>query len=379
MKVLHVADTHLGYSAYRKVTDDGINQREIDVYDAFKQFVDYAIKSKTNLVIHAGDLFDSVRPNNRAITFALKQILRLSKHDIPFVVIAGNHEHPKLKETGHIFSIFDHIENVYPVYSTKYEIISLTINREKINIHSIPHSSSKDEFNNNFDKLKKDSSSDYNVLMTHGCIKGIKEFSMNEFNELMIPKQCLISGFDYVALGHYHKYTEVSKNTFYAGSTECFSFADAGEKKGFIELELIRGEINHRFIELKNRSMINSIPISCSNLKLDEVMKKINENVDKINPKDKVFRIILEDVPSHIYRGIDFNAIRELSSKAVHYEIKADMLRGGDSKSWVNSKIDALTLEFETFLDDQDIKEKENLLKLGMKYIGKVEAREKEK
>ena len=133
------------------------------------------------------------------------------------------------------------------------------------------------------------------------------------------------------------------------------------------------------FIELKNRSMINSIPISCSNLKLDEVMKKINENVDKINPKDKVFRIILEDVPSHIYRGIDFNAIRELSSKAVHYEIKADMLRGGDSKSWVNSKIDALTLEFETFLDDQDIKEKENLLKLGMKYIGKVEAREKEK
>jgi len=189
--------------------------------------------------------------------------------------------------------------------------------------------------------------------MTHGCIKGIKEFSMNEFNELMIPKQCLIFGFDYVALGHYHKYTEVSKNTFYAGSTECFSFADAGEKKGFIELELIRGEINHRFIELKNRSMINSIPISCSNLKLDEVMKIINENVDKINPKDKVFRIILEDVPSHIYRGIDFNAIRELSSKAVHYEIKADMLRGGDSKSWVNSKIDALTLEFETFLDDQ--------------------------
>ena len=379
MKVLHVADTHLGYSAYRKVTEDGINQREIDVYDSFKQFVDYAVKSKTDLVIHAGDLFDSVRPNNRAITFAIKQILRLSKQNIPFVVIAGNHEHPKLKETGHIFSIFDHIENVYPVYSTKYEIVSFTINGEKIDIHAIPHSSSKDEFNNNFDKLKKDSSSDYNVLITHGCVKGIKEFSMNEFNELMIPKRCLRSDFDYVALGHYHKYTEVSKNIFYAGSTECFTFADAGEKKGFIELELTSGEINHRFIALKNRSMINSIPISCSNLKLDEVMKKINENVDKINPKDKVFRIVLEDVPSHIYRGIDFNAIRELSSKAVHYEIKADMVKVENSKSGVNSKIDALTREFETFLEDQDIKEKENLLKLGMEYIGKVEAREKEK
>ena len=110
--MLHVADTHLGYSAYRKVTEDGINQREVDVYDAFKQFVDYAVKSKPDLIIHAGDLFDSVRPNNRAITFAIKQILRLSKQGIPFVLIAGNHEHPKLKETGHIFSIFDHIEQI---------------------------------------------------------------------------------------------------------------------------------------------------------------------------------------------------------------------------------------------------------------------------
>ena len=29
MKILHVADTHLGYSAYRKATEDGINQREL--------------------------------------------------------------------------------------------------------------------------------------------------------------------------------------------------------------------------------------------------------------------------------------------------------------------------------------------------------------
>ena len=93
MKFLHIADTHLGYSAYRKATPDGINQREIDTYDAFKQFIDYAVKSKPDLIIHAGDLFDSVRPNNRAITFAIDQIIRVSKEKIPFVILAGNHEH----------------------------------------------------------------------------------------------------------------------------------------------------------------------------------------------------------------------------------------------------------------------------------------------
>ncbi len=84
MKILHMADTHLGYSAYRKVTKEGMNQREIDIYNSFKQIIDYAVKSKPDLILHAGDLFDSVRPTNRAITIALEQIIRLSKEKIPF-------------------------------------------------------------------------------------------------------------------------------------------------------------------------------------------------------------------------------------------------------------------------------------------------------
>jgi len=50
MKILHVADTHLGYSAYRKATEDGINQRELDTYKAFEQFVTYAINTKPDFI-----------------------------------------------------------------------------------------------------------------------------------------------------------------------------------------------------------------------------------------------------------------------------------------------------------------------------------------
>jgi len=146
MKILHIADTHLGYSAYRKATERGINQRELDTYAAFEQLIDYAVKTKPELIIHAGDLFDSVRPNNRSITFALKQLLRLSKEKIPIVIIAGNHEQPKLKETGHIFSIFDHIENIFPIYNEKYEKISFNINNKKIIIHALPQYTSKKEY-----------------------------------------------------------------------------------------------------------------------------------------------------------------------------------------------------------------------------------------
>ncbi|MCX6665437.1 MAG: DNA repair exonuclease, partial [Euryarchaeota archaeon] len=227
MKILHIADTHLGYSAYRKVTDECINQREQDTYDAFKQFIDYAIQEKPDLILHAGDLFDSVRPTNRAITFALAQIFRLSEQKIPFVVIAGNHEHPKLRETGHIFSIFDHIKYVYPVYNARYESLSFTIQKKHVSIHAIPQCLTSDEFNNNIKKLAPDPSADYNIVLTHGIVKGIKEFSMNEFDELVVPTDTLHSQFDYLALGHYHKYTKVLDNVFYPGSPERFTFADA--------------------------------------------------------------------------------------------------------------------------------------------------------
>jgi len=379
MKILHVADTHLGYSAYRKVTEDGINQREMDAYDAFKQFVDYAVKSKPDLIIHAGDLFDSVRPNNRAITFAVKQIIRLSKEKIPFVVIAGNHEHPKLKETGHIFSIFDHMNHVYPIYNAKYETLSFKINNEKITIHIIPQCELKTQFNEELKKLKPNPTADYNIFVSHGAVTGIKVFSMNEFNELIIPTNVLSKNFDYIALGHYHRYSKLASNAFYSGSTERFTFTDAPDKKGFLELELSDGKLKHNFIELENRPMIDPKPIKCSNLKLDEVMKKIKETVVEIGPKEKTFRITLEDIPAYIYRGLDFGEIRKMSGEAVYYEIKANVINEGESKPSITSKIDALAYEFEQFLKSQDLKEKETLLELGIGYIEKIEAREEGK
>ena len=63
MRILHVADTHLGFSAYRKVEGiSGLNQRELDLYRSFETCVDQALEHRPDLFLHAGDLFDNVRP-----------------------------------------------------------------------------------------------------------------------------------------------------------------------------------------------------------------------------------------------------------------------------------------------------------------------------
>lgn len=373
MKILHTSDTHLGYSAYRKVTDDGINQREQDTYDSFKQFIDYALEVEPDYIIHAGDLFDSVRPNNRAITFAVDQILRLSKKDIFFIVIAGNHEHPKLKETGHIFSIFEHIENVYPVYNGVYEKKLFKKNNISTVFHLIPQSNSKNQYEEEIKKLKPDESADYNILVSHGAVKGIKAFSMNELNELFIPADFLSKDFDYIALGHYHTFTQLNEKSFYSGSTEKFSFTESADQKGFLKIDLEKNKIKTDFVKIKNREMIESINIDCTNLEIDQIMKKIKEKIKKIQPSEKIFRLSLKKIPFHIYRGLDFTEIKKISNNAVHSEITTEIIRDDLSNQNLNPKIDNLSEEFKAYLKNKKINFSNDLLETGLDYIQKIE------
>ena len=105
------------------------------------------------------------------------------------------------------------------------------------------------------EKLKPTKSSDYNIFVSHGAVSGVKIFSMNEFNELIIPVKILAKNFDYVALGHYHKFTKLADNAYYSGSTEKFTFTDAIDKKGFIEFNLIDDRLKIKFISDFNSSL----------------------------------------------------------------------------------------------------------------------------
>lgn len=372
MKILHLADTHLGYSAYRKTTEDGVNQREIDIYNAFSQCIDYAVKTKPDLVLHAGDLFDSVRPTNRAITVAIQQILRLSKEHIPFIVISGNHETPKLRETGNIFMIFEHLDQVYPIYKNQYEAIQCETSKGTITVHGIPQCQTPNDFTEQLKRMTMDKKAEYNVLLAHGAVAGIKEFTMNECNELFIPIKNLQNHFDYIALGHYHTYTKLQENTFYAGSTEHLSFTEANDQKGLLEIEM-KNKITSHFIPVKTRAMIDVPPFDCSTLSCEQILKKIKETIISIEPNNKIIRIRLQNVPSHIQRGLDVRQIKELCKHAVHCEIKTTVIQHDHTLQKEGTTMVSLADEFEKFLKSQQITQKEILLKLGLQYINKIE------
>lgn len=52
----------------------------------------------------------------------------------------------------------------------------------------------------------------------------------------------LFAGFDYVALGHLHRFQKAAPNAWYSGSPLAYSFDEAGAAKGFAAVELKAGE-----------------------------------------------------------------------------------------------------------------------------------------
>ena len=97
MRVLHTADWHLGKKLGR-----------FERYPEMEQFIDFLVEvcrdRSVDLVLIAGDLFDTPAPPNRAVALATSALQRLTGLGAKVVAIAGNHDSPDYFENLHRFS-----------------------------------------------------------------------------------------------------------------------------------------------------------------------------------------------------------------------------------------------------------------------------------
>ena len=373
MKILHLSDTHLGYTAYNKLDPETlINQREQDVYNIFGHFVDIALEQKPDLILHSGDLFDTVRPSNRAIAECLKQLLRLSAAGIPVVLISGNHSTPRLRETGSVFRLLEHLEHIYPIYKGGCERLEMP-ELPGVVIHGLPHVGSAEKLQLELEKFKPGDETKINIGILHGAILGVDKFRSFEFNEQMIQSGYLKPEFDYIALGHYHEFVEVEPNAYYSGSIERFSFSELSHKvKGFIKLELEKDRREIEFVELPARPMQDLPPVNCAELGGADITETIVARLEAAEPAGKILRLRVTNLRPGDYQGIDFGRIRKVAKDALHYEQLNDVqqeelvfTRGA------SPKLNKLSAEFREFLKGYPIEklDRQKLVKLGLDYI----------
>ena len=358
MRFLHIADTHLGFQAYSKLDDTGINQRESDCYSAFNQSMDIAIEEKVDFVLHAGDLFHKIRPSNRTISQALAGISKLAQEDIPFLVISGNHSTPRLRETGSVFRIFDFFPKIHSIYKSRYE----TIEMNDCHLHLIPHCISSQALLEELHKVKMKNGK--NVLSLHAGIIGIDVFRMGDLNEVLVTPGDINMGADYVALGHYHKFTNLFDRVYYSGSTERLSFSEVDGGKGVILVD----ESTQRFIPLHTRGMVDLAPIDCDGMDERGVIDSATEKLQNLD--GKIVRLTLRNLDRNVYRTLDFRKIKELGKDALHLELRRE-LQAEKNLLPERSSIGDLGEEIRDFWARRGDKNKnfDALLKLALKYL----------
>ncbi|HUR62308.1 MAG TPA: exonuclease SbcCD subunit D [Candidatus Thermoplasmatota archaeon] len=351
LHLFHFSDTHLGHQQYTRTDESGLNVREQDIARAFRTVIDLAIAERPDLVLHAGDLFDGVRPGNRALAAAMEGFVRLSQAGIPAVVIAGNHEHPKMRETGSPFRLFAHLPGIHVVFQGHRQSLDIPTQKGLVRVHAVPQCADSECLAREIGAAPMGGPG-IDVLVVHGAVPSLKAFSHAEFNELTLdPYQ--FRPFHYVALGHYHGVQQVAPNAWYCGAPERVSIAEAGQEKGFLDVRLSRSpeHASVTFRPLPGRLYLDLPPIDASGLDAAQTRAAALDAIARI-PPGAVARLRLRGLDPALRGTLDLRALRQAAAACIHFDL---LLEWADAGLDVRAATDlrGVAQEFDAFAAQQ--------------------------
>lgn len=101
-RLLHMADVHLG-ARHQDLGEAAVKQRERQ-FAAFKRAIDLALQERVDVVIVAGDLFDSNSQPRRTVERVAAEFARLAARNIRTVLLPGTHD---VYDASSIYRVYD--------------------------------------------------------------------------------------------------------------------------------------------------------------------------------------------------------------------------------------------------------------------------------
>lgn len=263
MRVLHTADWHFGK------TLEG--RSRLPEQEAFIDELAAIVRDQQiDLVLLAGDIYDSVNPPAAAEQLFYDALARLSDQGSrPVYVIAGNHDHPDRLAAAAPLALKLGVTLVGLPESRVHES---TIKRtgETAVVFALPYPSESrlrellsDEaeegllrfaYSERVKHIVQEQSRHYrkdtvNLLMSHLYVLGGKETESERPIQVggayTVDTEALSAGAQYVALGHLHRpqYIRSEAMIRYSGSPLAYSFSEAGQAKSVTILDIKPGSV----------------------------------------------------------------------------------------------------------------------------------------
>ena len=348
IKLLHFADAHIdiaNYGAHDPRT--GLPLRVMDFLKSLDTIVETAIEEKVDMVIFAGDAY---KDRNPAPTFQRewgRRIMRLSRAKIPTILLTGNHDIAPSQQRAHAIQEFDTLEVPYvhvvyqPTLLGPNELDGLPVQVLAIpwitraGVASLLENTPANEKDPN--KIIEDAIAnliqtaiqalDPNlpaILAAHASISGAvfgNEQTIKLGRDVLLPPGLVRDPhFDYVALGHIHRFQDLNPDGYppvvYPGSIERVDFGEVREEKGFVVAEVSKGETHYTWRKLAIRPFLD---LSVTLEEGDPVREKLLAALPEEEAmRDAVVRLTIS-YPSGMEAQIDEAALREKAHLAFDF------------------------------------------------------------
>ncbi|MEO0769427.1 MAG: exonuclease subunit SbcD [Cyanobacteria bacterium J06649_4] len=284
VKILHLSDIHMGsgFSHGYINPETGLNTRLEDFALALKRCVDGAIAQNVDLVLFGGDAFPDATPPPYIQQIFAREFCRLVEANIPTVLLVGNHDQHAQGAGGASLCIYRTLgvpgfivgdtltTHRVETRSGPVQIVTLPwLTRSTLLTRPETQGLSMGEVGELLldrlrvaleGEIRRLDSNIPTVLLAH-LMTDTARYGAEKFlavgKGFTVPMAILARDcFDYIALGHVHKYQEVNQSplAIYPGSIERVDFNEEKEEKGYLIVEIEKGKATAEFCSLPARA-----------------------------------------------------------------------------------------------------------------------------
>ncbi len=355
-KILHFADSHIDMANYgRQDPETGLPLRVMDFLKSLDEIVDTAIAEQVDCAIFAGDAYKNRDP---APTFQRewgKRIMRLSRAQIPTILLVGNHDVSPSVARAHAMEEFSTLSVPHvlvvdkPSFLGPEELKQLCPPGKQLDMQllAVPWVSRSGlmayldlqtrDLGQLYEEMEKRLSNvlekwldqaDPNlptILTAHASVEGAVyggERSVLLGKDFVLPKSMVVDPrLDYIALGHIHKAQNLNEGkhppVIYSGSIERVDFGEVKDDKFFVVADVEKGQT-----AMDWRKLSGIRPFHNAHLQLTS-QKDITDQVISALPapdimEDAVVRLVLE-YPRAWAPLIDDRVVQEYASSAFEF------------------------------------------------------------
>jgi len=222
-----------------------------------------------DLVIHGGDVFHRSRALPSLAFQALRPLVEVAESGLPVFIVPGNHERSRIPHER-----FAAHPNLH-IFRQPGTIVA-EVGRHRVALSGFPYQ--RHRVREHFPRVLEETGwsreeADVRLLCMHHCVEGATvgpaDYTFRSAPDV-IRGADLPRGFAAVLSGHIHRHQILRRDlrgrilpspVFYPGSTERTAFAEMGEEKGYLVLEVAPGcgggrLVRHTFVTLPARPML---------------------------------------------------------------------------------------------------------------------------